>query len=374
MKELHVGVIGFGFMGRTHTLGYLSLPLYYRNLPFRVRLEGVCTAHAATAQAAMEENGFAYATDDPRRILDDPKIDCVSICTPTGLHYDAVRAALKAGKHVLCDKPLAADEASALELARIAREAGVTAQVSFQQRCYTGPMRAKQLVDEGRLGRPISFRACLLHAGAVDADKPIGWRFDPAGGGVLFDLGSHVLDLMRWLLGDYGAVSAVEKTLYPQRPDRQGNPVDIFTDDAVWLLARMRSGALGTIEASKLATGTTDELRFELHGDRGAIRYSSMDPNHLHFYDAAAPSAPIGGMQGFTAIDCGSAYPAPGGGFPGGKFGIGFLRGHIHSLYTFLAHAAAGEPGSPSFDDGAYIQSLMARVQESARTGAWVNV
>ena len=121
----------------------------------------------------------------------------------------------------------------------------------------------------------------------------------------------------------------------------------------------------------KLATGTTDELRLEIHGDRGALRYNSLEPGRLYYYDAAAPADPIGGLQGFTAIECGGHYPAPGGGFPGGKFGTSFLRGHIHSLYTFLDNAAAGRPGTPSFADGAYIQSVMERILRSHQTGQW---
>jgi len=371
MNELRIGVVGFGFMGRAHTLSYQTIPLFYRDLPFRIRLRGVCASHLSNAEAAREQNGFAYATDDARRIFDDPDIDCVSLCLPTGLHRDAALAALKAGKHVLCDKPLASTWAEARELSDAAKAAGVTAQVSFQQRCSTAAMRARQLIREGRLGKILSFRACYLHSGAVDPAKPVGWRFDPAGGGVLFDLGSHVLDLMGWLLGEYASVSAMEKTLYPQRPGKDGEPVDIVTDDAVWLMAKMCSGALGTIEASKIATGTTDELRFDIHGDRGALRFSSLEQDRLLFFDAGAPSGPLGGMQGFTAIDCGGAYPAPGGSFPGAKFSAGFLRSHVHSVYTFLDNVYAGRPGDPSFEDAAYVQYVMEKVRLSAGSGRW---
>ncbi len=371
MKDLHIGVIGFGFMGRAHTLGYQTIPLFYQDLPFRIHLRAVCAAHPERAEAARDRHGFSYAAGDLHTVLEDPEIDCVSICLPTGLHAEAAEAALRAGKHVYCDKPLAADCGEARRLAQLAEEAGVTAQVAFQQRCSTGVMRARQLLEEGRLGRILSFRACYLHSGGVDASRPAGWRFDPAGGGVLFDLGSHVLDLISWLLGRFSAVSAACRTLYPQRPGPDGTPVEITTDDAVWVLARMQDGAVGTIEASKLATGTTDELRLEIHGDRGALRYNSLEPGRLYYYDAAAPVDPIGGLQGFTAIECGGHYPAPGGGFPGGKFGTSFLRGHIHSLYTFLDNAAAGRPGTPSFADGAYIQSVMERILRSHQTGQW---
>jgi len=371
MKDLRIGVIGFGFMGKTHTLGYQTIPLFYRDLPFRIHLRGVCAAHAERAEAAREQNGFTYATDDPHRIFSDPDINCVSICLPTGLHHDAVLSALKAGKHVYCDKPLASSWEEAHELAEAAGRAGVTAQVAFQQRCTTAAMRAKQLIGEGRLGRILSFRAHYLHSGSVDPSKPVGWRFDPVGGGVLFDLGSHVLDLMHWLLGEYAAVSAMDTTLYPSRPGPDGKPLAINTDDAVWLMAKMCSGALGTIEATKIATGTTDELCFDIHGDRGALRYSSLDQDHLLFWDGSAPSSPLGGTQGFTAIDCGGAYPAPGGGFPGAKFSTGFLRSHVHSLYTFLSNAAAGRPGNPSFADAAYIQYVMEKIQHSCESGQW---
>ena len=371
MQVLRVGVVGFGFMGRTHTLAYQTIPLFYENLPFRIHLRGVCAAHLEKAQAVQAAHGFAYATDDARQLFADREIDCVSICLPTGLHSQAVEQALEAGKHVYCDKPLAADYAQARHLAQLARKAGVTAQVAYQQRCATGLMRAKALLEEGRLGKILSFRACYLHSGAVDPGKTAGWRFDPVGGGVLFDLGSHVLDLTSWLLGEFAAVSAACTTLYPQRPGPDGKPMDITTDDAVWLMARMQNGALGTIEASKIATGTTDELRIEIHGERGALRYNSLEPNYLYYFDAQAPAGPLGGLQGYTAIQCGSHYPPPGGGFPGGKFGTSFLRSHIHSLYTFLDNVSHGRPGSPSFDEGAYVQYVMEAIRRSAASGHW---
>jgi predicted dehydrogenase len=374
MKEIGVGIVGFGFMGKTHTYGYRTLPLYYDRLPFKVRLVGVCDAVAETAESAKEMLGFEFATTNPDDIFARSDIQVVDVCTPNVFHKDAVLKALQAGKHVYCDKPLAASYAESKEIVDALAQYGSVTQMALQYRFFPVSMRAKELIEEGRIGNPLSFRIQYLHSGSVDPTKPLGWKQDRkmGGGGVLFDLGSHALDLGYYLLGEYKDVFAKTKVLYPQRPDKSGKLVDVDADDLAILLVNMKNGALGTVEASKIATGTNDEMRVDIHGDKGALRFNLMEPNYLEFYDNALPDAPLGGEKGYTRIECCQRFYKPGGSFPSSKFSIGWIRAHVHSLYSFLDCVDRGREASPSFRDGAYIQYVMEKAYESDSGSRWV--
>ncbi len=375
MKELRVGIIGFGFMGKTYTYGYKTIPLYYGKLPFKIKLAGVCDSVLETTEYAKESLGFDFATDNSDDIFNCPDIDIIDVCTPNIYHKDAVLKAIKAGKHVYCDKPLTANFEETKEITDLLKTTPVINQMALQCRFFPATLRAKELIEQGKIGKVTSFRACYLHAGSVDPNKKIGWKQDKKfGGGVLVDLGSHVIDLMHHLLGEYASVLAHTGILYKQRPDKNGNPVNIEAEDLVFMIAKMKSGVSGTIEASKIATGTNDELRFEIHGDKGAIRFNLMEPNWLEFYDNTLPDAELGGDKGFTKIECVQRFAKPGGDFPGPKFSLGWIRAHVHCQYNFLSRVYEGKPASPSFRDGAYVQYVMEKAYESDRKKCWVDL
>jgi len=376
MDEIRVGIIGFGFMGKAHTYGYKTIPLYYSGLPFKIKLMGVCNRTLSVAERAVEELGFEFATSNQDDILLNKEIDVINICTPNIHHKDAVLKAIGSGKHVYCDKPLAVSYEEAREIIGILEKHDVITQMALQYRFYPATMRARELIEEGRIGKIMSFRACYLHSGSVDPEKPIGWKQDKkfGGGGVLFDLGSHVLDLIYYLLGEYSSIFAETKIIYPARPDKDGKIVEIEADDIAIMMARMKNGGIGTIEVSKIATGTNDELRFEIHGDKGAIRFNLMDPNWLEYYDNTQSEAPYGGLKGYTKIECVQRFKKPGGGFPGPKFSIGWIRGHVHSLYNFLSCVYEKRHASPSFKEGAYIQYVMEKAYESDQKKAWIEL
>ncbi|MBQ5972614.1 MAG: hypothetical protein IJL69_00290, partial [Oscillospiraceae bacterium] len=252
-------------------------------------------------------------------------------------------------------------------LAALAAESGLTAQVAFQNRFFPSTLRAKELMDQGRLGEITCFRAEYLHSGQVDPDKPMKWKQGDEAG-VLRDMGSHALDMMFHLLGPFASVYAETRILYPFRPDGAGGTVRVTADDHAAMLLTLPSGAAGVVEASKIATGVDDEFRFEIHGTRGALRFNLAQPNTLWFYDGDRPDGPFGGERGFTALECTGRYPAPAA-FPSFKNGVGWLRGHCHSLYSFVDNVYNGRPGCPSFADGAYVQYVMERALESAASG-----
>lgn len=376
MDELGIGIVGFGFMGKTHTYGYKTIPLYYNNLPFKIKLVGICDAVPEIAQKAADALDFEFATDNPDDIFNRNDIDIVDVCTPNIYHRESVLKAIRAGKNVYCDKPLATSFEETKEILDLLDQHDVITQMALQYRFFPATLRAKELIEEGAIGKIMSFRTCYLHSGSVDPKKPIGWKQDKkfGGGGVLFDLGSHVLDLMYYLLGEYSAVFAKTEVIYPQRPDKKGNMVDIEADDLAFMVLKMKNGGIGTIEASKVATGTNDEVRFEIHGDKGAVRFNLMEPNWLEYYDNTRPEAPLGGVKGYTRIECVQRYKKPGDGFPGPKFSVGWIRSHVHSLYNFLSCVYEGKQASPSFREGAYIQYVMEKAYESDKEGKWISV
>jgi predicted dehydrogenase len=236
-------------------------------------------------------------------------------------------------------------------------------------------LRAKELMQEGFVGRLFGYRAAYLHAGYVEASRPISWRLDAqvSGGGALHDLGSHVIDLMQHLAGGIRRVSACSKTFVTERPAPGGGTAKVEVDDLTLMQVELESGGLGTIESSRVATGANDELRFELHGDQGALRFNLMDPNWLYAYDHRDPTGPYGGDRGFKAIEAVQRYPAPAV-LPGRKLSVGWMRAHIACLHNFVACIAEGRPASPSLGEGLAVQRTMAAAQESARSGKWIGV
>ncbi|HEY3416276.1 MAG TPA: Gfo/Idh/MocA family oxidoreductase [Armatimonadota bacterium] len=371
MDTLGVGVIGFGFMGKVHTFDYRSIPLYYDPAPVRVKLVGVAEINQARADKAAEQGGFEVGVTDWRELIARDDIHIIDICSPNSQHPEQLLAAMAAGKHVYCDKPLVVGEA---DIARV--EAALpayrgTAQLALQYRFFPAVLRARQLIDEGFLGNIVSFRAAYLHSGSVDRHKPMGWKqFKSEGGGVLQDLGSHVLDLLTHLIGPFDSILAQTKIIYPERPNGKGEMVSVEADDQMLMIAKLPTGAMGTLEASKLATGAEDEMRFEIHGDQGALRFNCMDPNYLEAYDLRDPESPLGGQRGWCKIASVQRFEKPGG-FPGPKFSIGWIRAHMHSLYNFLEAIANGATPEPSLAHGLYMQRALAIAEHSAQTSTW---
>ena len=375
--EIRIGMVGYGFIGKVHTLAYQLLPMIYDPAPADIQLVGVSAASEASVCKGVGQGGYGFGTTDWRELVERDDIDVINCCTPNFLHKEMLIGAMRAGKHVYCDKPLAMSLAEAREIVAIADETGIRHQMTFEYRFIPAMMRAKQLVEEGFLGQVFSFRAAYLHAGYIDPNRPISWRLEVAkgGGGALFDLGAHVLDLVRFLLGEYDSVHALTETFIKDRPlpgkPSQRMPVEV--DDLVLMTVRMANGAVGTVEASRLATGANDELRLEIHGQQGALRFNLMDPNWLYVYDAREPGDPIGGNRGFKAIETVQRYPPPAA-LPGPKFAVGWMRYHIASQYDFITSLVEGRPTSPDFVDGMRIQEVMEAGYTSAREKRWVSL
>jgi len=366
------------------------MPLYFPSLPFRTRLVGVATSRMATAEHAKELLGFERATADSLSLIESDDVDIVHICTPNDQHLPALLAAMKAGKHIYCDKPLTATLAEAEQVAALLPSYKATSQMALQYRFWPATLRAKQLIDEGRVGAVSHFRGAYLHSGSVDRQRPLNWKANAdRGGGVLNDLGSHIIDLLQHLLGPLEPVYATRRVWSNQRRDAADASRSIahVAEDFAMVTMRTADGTPGIIEASKIATGSEDELRFEIHGEKGALRFNLMDANWLEFYDQTDVDSPFGGNRGWKRIATVARYDAmmqalasdsttqaasskqqseslqgSGGPWPSPKNHIGWLHGHTCCLYNFLAAIARGEPGDPSLAVGIELQRKLAKI------------
>lgn len=377
MKQYRVGILGFGFIGKVHAYGHINIPLFYDQREFGSKITHVCTSRAETAAKAAEQlGGDVKAVTDFREITENPDIDIVDICTPNAMHCEAVLSAIHNQKHIYCDKPLTATLQEAHRIQEALADYHAIGQMTLQNRFFPVTMRAKQLIDEGLIGDVLEFRASYLHSGSASPKAPLKWKLSgAAGGGVVADLGSHILDLMNYLLGDFAAISATTHIAYPMRPaaDDPSRMVPVDAEDNMIVTVQLPNGAKGTISASKIATGCEDEVSFEIYGSKGAVRLVPMDLHRLYYYDASASASPLGGFRGWTAIDCGQRFDKPAG-FPTPKAPMGWLRGHMHCLYTFLQSVHTGKQLGPSLMQGIAIQEMMAKIQESAQTKQWISL
>ncbi len=366
ITQVGVGMVGFGFIGKVHAYGFRNLGLFYAPPPALPRLVGVCTSRPETAERARQTGGFEFGTTRYEDLLERDDIQVIDVATPNALHRDQVVGALEAGKHVYCDKPLCVtlEEAREVVAAADARQE-LAHGMAFHCRFVPATMRARELVEEGFLGDVYHFRASYLHSGYADPKRPMSWRLEPQGG-CLADLGSHVIDLMRYLLGEYDSVRGTLQRWLHERPsaDDPSRMVPVEVDDYASLQARMQCGALGFIEASRFATGTADDMSFEVYGERGALRWRMMDPNYLDAFDAT------GSRQGFTRIATVQHYPEPSA-LPSPKLPVGWMRFHMHAVFDFLTAVCEGRPGTATLHDGAATQAVMEAVHRSDASGEW---
>ncbi len=368
-KQLRIGLLGFGSMGRTHTWAVQNLPFFYGELPFSAQIHGVCTTTREKSDRVAKQFGIPLSCIDENDLIGSPDIDIIDICTPNICHFETLKKAVASGKHVLCEKPLCISPDETREILAIPRREGQVLGMVFNNRRMAPVMRAKELIDAGKLGRILSFRAAYLHSSATDTERRAGWKQDRdiCGGGVLFDLGSHVIDLLHLLGCRITQVSGMAQIAYPTRKGRDGAAWQTNADESFSFLAKTAGGAQGTVTVGKLQVGTNDDLSFEIYGEHGALKFSLMEPNRLYFYDNTLPELPLGGMRGFVGIDCIGRYPDMI--FPSPKAPAGWLYGHLANMHDYLCAAASETPFAPSFEDGAYVQAVMDAAYRSSENG-----
>lgn len=377
MKTYKVGIIGFGMIGKVHAFGYATLPFYSQSMDAKFHISHVATAHADTAEIARKVCGADIATTDYREITENPHIDIVHICSPNEMHFEQLRTAVVAGKHIYCDKPLTVslEEAEDIRDAIEAAEYMATNQMTFHLRFFPAIQRAKHFLEQKRLGRIYRFRMAYLHSSNASPSTPMKWKHSASGGAVR-DLGSHLLDLADHLIGPMDSLLTETQLAVPMRPLVAGSPemAEIKVEDAVTILIRAKSGAQGILEATKLATGNEDELTLEINGELGAIRFRLMDPHYLEFFDATASDRPLGGESGWKRIACGARFEAPDTDFPSPKSTTGWARAHAACLSNFLHAVVEGRRTEPDLLQGVKIDRLIDDVFRSAYSRSWVDV
>ena len=364
---LGVGLIGSGFMGRSHSLAYLNVDKLFA-LPFRVELRVLADATDEKAARAADAFGFARATGDWRDLVADPDVQVVSITTPNLLHKEMALAAIAAGKHVWCEKPLAPTVADARAMADAARRAGVRTAAGFNY--LKNPMMrlAREIIANGEIGEVRWFRGVHAEDFMADAQQPWTWRLDPAGGGgALADLGSHIIAAARALLGPVDEVSGQTDTLITSRPIAAGatDRREVAVDDIATARLRFRSGVVGTIEANWLATGRTMQHAFEIAGSKGSIAFSQERFNELHLYRTGDET----GRRGFRTIVAGPEHE-PYGAFcvaPGHQIGFNDLK--AIEARDFLGAIAGEAEGHANFDEGVAVLQVVDAIYRSAREG-----
>jgi predicted dehydrogenase len=386
VRTVNVGVIGAGFMGKAHSLAYAAMPMFFWPAPAIPRRLTIAELDDAAAREAAQRYGYERWTSDWRAVIEDPEVELVDIAVPNDAHAEIAIAAAEAGKHVLCEKPLArtAEEARAMRDAVV--RAGVTHMVAFNYRRTPAVALARKLVDEGAIGAVRNFRGTYLQDWSNDPDLPLSWRFrrDVAGSGALGDIGTHVIDFARYLVGEIGAINAMAQRYIDDRPVSESGadqlagarkltgarrePVDV--DDEVMMLLRFENGAVGSLEATRAAHGRKNHLAFELHGELGTLVFDYERRDELRLYSAADDPD----RQGFRTILTGPAHPYGDGLWPIPGLGVGFGETKIVECRDLMAAIVAGAPGDPSFEDGYRIACISDAALQSAHEGGWVEV
>ena len=366
---LRIGLIGAGFMGRTHVLGYALANRAFADIA-RLELVAIAEISADRAESAAREFGIPRSSGDWRDLVDDPEIDIVDIAVPTSLHKDIALAAIRAGKHIYCEKPLTPSAQEALEVTEAAESGGLKTQVGFNY--LANPMLevAHDLIARGDLGEVYSFRGIHAEDYMSDLGGPVTFRHDPRGGGALADIGSHALATAEYLLGPIAKVMGDCETLIGHRVDLDGTRHQIRVDDISRAFLRFSSGAGGSIEANWCATGRKMQHDFEVYGSKGALVFTQERLNELRLFESTGPA----GLRGFRKIKCGPEHQ-PYGRFctaPGHQIGFNELK--AIEIGRFAAAIVAGRVEPFGFRQGYRIQRLVETIRDSSRKGHWVQV
>ena len=366
--QLRIGLIGTGFMGKTHAFGFAAAQRVF-DLPYELILHSVADRTDELAGQAAHALGFAHSSGDWQSLIEDVDIDVIDITTPNAFHKDMALAAIAAGKHVYCEKPLAPRASDAQEMADAAKAAGVITQVGFNYLCNPMLALARDLIRSGEIGEIRSYRGIHAEDYMADAESPFTFRHDPLGGGALADLGSHALATAEFLLGRIQRVLGDRLTAITTRPDGRGGRRAVEVDDVGRAFVRFANGASGSIEASWIATGRKMQHDFEVYGTKGALLFSQERFNELHFYSAADAA----GRRGFRRIEAGPEHD-PYGLFcvaPGHQLGFNDLKA-IEVARFVDAIRTRSEPFN--FRAGQRIQALVEAIQRSALEERWMSL
>jgi predicted dehydrogenase len=373
-RTLAVALIGHGFMGRAHSNGWRQAPRFF-DLPAEIRMKTICGRNRRGTQRAAESLGWENAEIDWKRVVADPEIDIIDICTSNDTHAEIAIAAARAGKAILCEKPLALSVRQARQMWQAVRKARVTNMICHNYRRVPAIALAARMIERGDLGdRLYHFRARYAQDWLVDPKFPASWRLRSAvsGSGALGDIFSHAIDLGRFLIGEFRDVSAEMTTFIKRRPAHAGGPARarVDVDDAVSMIGHFRQGTLASIEATRFASGRKNALSLEINGSLGSLAFDLENLNVLRFFSRSGdPDA-----RGFREIIVTEpSHPFSKNWWPPGHL-IGYEHTFVHTIAVFFTAVAMKKSTEPSFEDGLRNQRVLDAVAKSSRTRRWVKV
>jgi predicted dehydrogenase len=377
-KELRVGMIGYGFMGRAHSNAYKQVGQFFPS-SYRVVLKAACARDAAKAKAFADNWGYESTETDWRKLVERKDIDVIDVCTPNNLHKEIALAAAAAGKMILCEKPLAMNTAEGREMVAAVEKAKVPNMVWYNYRRVPAVTLAKKLIDEGKLGKIFHYRAKFLQDWTIKADLPQGgqglWRLDvaAAGSGVSGDLLAHCIDTAVWLNGRMESVCAMTETFVKERMHNLTGKVEkVGIDDACTFFGRFENGSLANFESTRYARGHKALYTFEINGEHVSLFWDLHDLHRLQVFDYR-DEGKIRGWKSVHVTDNGGEHPymdkwwVPG-------LQIGYDATFTHQVADFLQGLESGKPASPTFRDALETQAILDAVLESAKDRKWVNV
>jgi predicted dehydrogenase len=376
MKKLNIGLIGYGFMGRAHSNAFRKVSNFF-DLEFQPVLKAVCARDAQKLKAFASRWGYESCETDWRKLLAREDIDLVDIACPNDMHKEIAIAAAKAGKMILCEKPLSMNGPEGLKMVQAVEKAGVPNMVWYNYRRVPAVALARQLIDEGRLGRIFHYRAKFLQDWTISKDLPQGgaglWRLDVkvAGSGVTGDLLAHCIDTALWLNGEFETVNAMTETFIKERKHNLTGKVEkVGIDDACAFLARFRNGSLATFESTRYARGHKALYTFEINGEHASIFWDLHDLHRLQYFEHRDE----GRLRGWRTIHVTDGdHPYMGKWWVPG-LQIGYEHSFVHQVADFLDGVAKGKPASPTFRDALQTQFVCDAVLKSARTQKWEKV
>lgn len=376
-KELRIGLIGCGFMGRTHSNGYKRVSDFFPELGYRPVLKAVCSRSKDKVQAFAEQWGYESFETDWKALIARDDIDAVDICAPNNMHAEIAIAAAAAGKMILCEKPLSRTLAEGVAMVDAIEKAGVPNTVWYNYRRVPAVTLAKQIIDSGKLGKIFHYRANFLQDWTINADLPQGgeglWRLDidAAGSGVTGDLLAHCIDTAIWLNGGIKDVSALTETFVKERMHQlTGKKEKVGIDDACIFHCHFNNGSLGLFESTRYARGHKALYTFEINGEHASIRWDLHDLNRLEYFDHADDSI-VRGWRSIHVTDGDQPYMdkwwVPG-------LSIGYEHSFVHQVADFLKSLETGEPCSPTFKEALETQKVCEAVIDSANTRSWKTI
>ena len=385
-KTLRIGMVGYGFMGKAHSNAWRQVAHFFP-LKAHIELHTICGRNAAKVQAARAQLGWQTAATDWREIVESPLVDIIDICTWNDSHAEIAIAAARAGKHVLCEKPLALNVKQAEAMLAAAQKAKVVHMVCHNYRRVPAIALARKMIVEGAIGEIYHYRARYAQESLVDPDYPLKWRLQKniSGSGAHGDINSHLIDLGRYLVGEFKEVCGLMHTFVKERPlleqttkkpgttDKAVRKLSLVTvDDAALFIGRFENGALANLEATRYALGRQNRIEIEINGSKGSLYFDFEDMNRLKFFDSASPPDRQG-FRDILVLQPDGAHPYVGHWWRAGH-PLGYEHTFVHTMADFVNACVDGKPVHPTFEDGLENQQVLEAVEQSVKTGRWVRL